>query len=243
MGAERVTDAGDTAHAFGGGAAAADARSPVDGVVASSYDLSSLIVELAPDGILIVDVDGAISFANPAAAAIFGYHRQDLTGLTMDELVPGCLEGEHGGRWQSSGLEPGPRPIGARRDLLGRGADGSEVPVEISLSPVTLGGRAATIAIVRPVPAHRAVESELRKRLLLEEDERIAAELQDRVIKRLFLAGMKIQSILTLTETPVYQQLNETVDQLDKVIHDIRHTVFADVLAGGDPEPPRSMWS
>lgn len=238
MGAEHASSAGDIAHLRAGSHAGA-ASCPQE--AAPGSDLASTIVELAPDGILVVDPDGQISFANPAAAAMFGYPRQDMTGLSVDALVPTCLRLVHARHRRGYIGEPSPRPMGMGRDLMGRRADGSEVPLEVSLSPVSLAGRQATIAVVRVV--RRPSDSALRQQLLAEEDERIAAELHDRIIKRLFLAGMKIQSVLTLTDTPVYQQLNETVDQLDTIIREIRHTVFAGVLAGGRQGQVRSTWS
>lgn len=201
-------------------------------------DLATTIVELAPDGILIVDHDGVISFANPAAGAIFGYPSRALVGVAVEALVPECVRPVHVRHRDSYKAAPQPRPMGWGRDLMACRSDGSEVPVDISLSPVSLDGRAATIAVVRPMAYRRDSETELRRRLLIQEDERIASHLNDRVVKRLFLAGMKIQSVLQLTDHPVAQRLTETVDQLDTAIREIRYTVFAGVLpeAGEGPE-------
>ena len=198
-------------------------------------ELAATIVELAPDGILIVDPDGAISYANTAAAALFGYPRHHFTGIPMQVLVPDgaariqAVQDPDLGVCGSPGL-PGERV----RDLTGRRADGSAVAVEMSLSPAHLGGRPATIVVLHQVDDDRVNERELFRRLIIEEDERIASDLNDRVVKRLFLAGMKIQSVLQLTDHPVTQRLSETVDQLDTVIREIRHTVFAGSLPATD---------
>ncbi len=201
-----------------------------------SSDLATTIVELAPDGILIVDSEGVVTFANPAASGIFGYTRDDLVGLPVEALVPEYLRSAHTSHRRGYRAAPQPRPMGRGRALAARRSDGRAVPVDISLSPVSLGGRSATIAVVRHGSHGPEREAELRRRVAVQEDERIAAELNDRIVKRLFLAGMKIQSVLNLTDQPVSERLSESVDQLDTVIREIRHTVFAGLLPDADPD-------
>jgi PAS domain S-box-containing protein len=204
-------------------------------------DLATTIVEWAPDGILILESDCTISFANPAAAEIFGHRREDLIGAAVETLIPGYLPFRQGSRRGECCRTS--RPVHPDGDLAARRADGSDVPVELSLSPATFEGRAVTIAVVREVTSSRARELETRKLIVAQEEERIASQLQDRIIKRLFLAGLKIQSVVNLTERPVSQRLHETVDQLDTVIRDIRHTVFTGTLCDAPPGPSDPTWS
>lgn len=235
---EHVSKAGGRGPVVPGFATSvADSPSGSD-IPGPSSNLATTIVELAPDGILIVDPDGVISFANPAAGSIFGYSIPELLGLPVEALVPECLRAVHARHRDGYKAAPQPRPMGWGRDLMARRCDGTEVPVDISLSPVSLDGRAATIAVVREVAGRRDSETELRRRILVQEDERIATQLNDRVVKRLFLAGMKIQSVLQLTDHPVAQRLAESVDQLDTVIREIRHTVFAGALPDAGEDTP-----
>lgn len=231
MRVEHVSRAGGRGHDIP--VSVASVADPSSDTPEPASDLAHTIVELAPDGILIVDDEGVISFANPAAGSIFGYASPALIGVAVEALVPECVRRVHARHRDSYKAASQPRPMGWGGDLTGLRSDGSEVPVDISLSPVSLDGRAATIAVVRQVADRRDSEAEIRRRLLVQEDERIASQLNDRVVKRLFLAGMKIQSVLQLTDHPVAQRLTETVDQLDTVIREIRHTVFVGVL----PEP------
>lgn len=239
MNVESASSAGERAQAFP--ETVAPGAVPLVSVQAPDPppDLASAIVEMAPDGILIVGPDGLVSFANPAAADIFQYPHHAMPGLAIEVLVPDGLRSVHARHRPGYDAVARPAATGPGRCLMARRRDGTEVPVEVSVSPVRLEGSPATIAVVRRAAEQRASEVELRRHLLVEEDERIAHELNDRIVKRLFLAGMKIQSVLQLTDSPIAQQLNETVDQLDTAIREIRRTVFAGCLSKpGGPVTP-----
>jgi hypothetical protein len=109
---------------------------------------------------------------------------------------------------------------------VGATADGSEFPVEISLSPVTFGDGPRVVAIVREVTAHRATEQVIRQRLVLADEERIGAELRHNVINRLFIAGMDIQAVVVRVEPEVARRLVAVADELDLAIREIRDTVL-----------------
>src|SRR3974390_3153376 len=99
------------------------------------------VIADAPDGILLVEPSGVICFANPMAARLFGYPPGALVGRSVDELIPESRRGAHA-RYRAEYAEtPHPRPMGTGLDLHARRADGTEIPVEISLSPVAEGNR------------------------------------------------------------------------------------------------------
>lgn len=197
---------------------------------APAGDLARSIVELAPDGILVVDGEGTVSYANPGAADIFGYDRPQLVGMAVDDLVPEGLRRVHRTHRSGYAETPKPRAMGPGLDTVARRADGSDVPVEISLSPVSLSGAPATIAVVRHIGEKRARESEARRRLVLEEEERIAVHLHDAIVRRLFLAAMGIQAVIPMAGDGVAQKLQGSVDELDTAIREIRHAVFSAAL-------------
>lgn len=198
-------------------------------------DLAAAIVALAPDGILVMDESGSVRFANRQAETIFGYHDGGLAAVMVEDLVPDRLAEVHREHRARFGEAPRSRPMGAGVELWGRCRDGGEVPVEISLSPITVGGSLHTVVIVREVTEQRARESSRRLRMLVADQERIGADLNDGVIQRLFRAGMGIQSVLKQADGHVAERLGDVVRELDQAIVDIRNSVFDHEL-GPQPE-------
>jgi PAS domain S-box-containing protein len=88
----------------------------------------------AAEGILIVDEDGRIVVANGQIEEMFGYAQRELSGQPMEMLLPERLRGRHVGHRADYVAEPRVRPMGRGLDLAGRRRDGTEFPVEISLS-------------------------------------------------------------------------------------------------------------
>jgi PAS domain S-box-containing protein len=93
-------------------------------------------VESSPAGMLMVDAKGVIVLANRAAQAIFGYRGDDLIGRPIELVVPERFRSEHSTLREEFLRQPTTRAMGAGRDLFGRRADGSEVPIEIGLNPI-----------------------------------------------------------------------------------------------------------
>ena len=85
---------------------------------------------------------------NQLAARLFGYSRQELLGIQIEELVPQRLREQHAGDRNRYSREPHTRPMGEGRELAGRRKDGSEFPVEISLSPLKTGTGTVVISIM-----------------------------------------------------------------------------------------------
>jgi PAS domain S-box-containing protein len=118
------------------------------------------LVEFAPDAMLIVADSGEILYANQRVTDLFGYQPEDLVNRSVDLLLPERLRARHASRRRNFAEDPRVRPMGAGLDLLGRRADGSEFPLEISLSPLRDGLAAAAI---RDVTDRKRVEQELIK--------------------------------------------------------------------------------
>ncbi len=120
----------------------------------------SALLDAAPDGIVLVGVDGRIEYVNQAALELFGYERGELVGVVVERLIPGRLRGRHVGDRTAYSEHPRPRPMGLGLRLQGLRRDGSEVPVEISLAPMESGGDRAFIAVVRDATEQRKLEEE-----------------------------------------------------------------------------------
>lgn len=122
-------------------------------------------LELIPDAVVGSYRDGRICVANSQAEEVFGYSRDRLIGVSVEALVPARFRRRHAEHRSAYFAEPHVRPMGAGLDLFALRADGTEFPVEISLSYVSHGDRRITIAAVRDVSDRYGAE---RERMRLE---------------------------------------------------------------------------
>src|SRR4249919_461639 len=106
-------------------------------------------LEAAPDAIVVVDPSGDIVIVNQLAERLFGYARQELIGMPIEGLVPHRFREHHAGHRNNYFREPHTRPMGEGKELSGRRKDGSEFPVEISLSPLKTETGTLVISIIR----------------------------------------------------------------------------------------------
>ncbi|HOM14681.1 MAG TPA: PAS domain S-box protein, partial [Rubrivivax sp.] len=116
-----------------------------------------------PDALLVVGADGRIVLANPAAAALLGYAEAELAGLAVDALVPSASRSRHAAYRQAYARAPRSRPMGLQLDLAALRKDGSEVAVEIALSPLRAQGQDCVVAAIRDVAAYPRVQQALRR--------------------------------------------------------------------------------
>ena len=188
------------------------------------------IVALAPNGILLVDPDGRVVLANHQAEEMFAYEPGDLLGISVDSLVPPEQRHGHEAHRQGYAADPRTRPMGSGLDLRAARRDGSTFPVEIALSPIEVDGRRHVVAIVRDITERTQAERQLQvaraELSVLEDRERIARDLHDTVIQRLFAAGMSLQAAAAQSSPDVQQRVGGVVDELDTTIREIRQAIF-----------------
>lgn len=125
-------------------------------------DTVRALVEAAPDGILLADERGTILLANRRAEEIFGFACDELTGCSVDDLLPERLRQVHRAHRTRYRVEPRRRSMGAGLLLHGRRTDGSEFPVEISLSPLSTAAGLRVVAVVRDITERILAESHER---------------------------------------------------------------------------------
>jgi len=122
----------------------------------------SSFLEAAPDAVVIADQAGKIVRVNAQTERIFGYGREELTGQPVEILMPERFRVDHTGKRAAFVARPSTRPMGPALDLWGLRKDGTEFPVEISLSPIPDHQGILVASIVRDVTARRQMEQELR---------------------------------------------------------------------------------
>ncbi len=121
------------------------------------------LLDAAPDAVVVVDNRGRIVLVNLQTELLFGYPRAELSGKTIEVLIPERLRAAHIGRREGFALAPKVRPMGTGLALFGRKRDGSEFPIEISLSPLTTGDRRLTSASIRDVSDRNQSDLKVRR--------------------------------------------------------------------------------
>ena len=119
-----------------------------------------LVLDAAPNAIIMVDSAGVISFANAPAATVFGYSLSELIGRPIETLIPERFRDRHVGYRDGFLSEPSTRAMGAGRDLFGRRKDGSEFPVEVGLNPINTTEGLSVLASVIDITARKQAELE-----------------------------------------------------------------------------------
>ncbi|MBK5332635.1 MAG: PAS domain S-box protein [Ilumatobacteraceae bacterium] len=185
------------------------------------------LFESIPEMVLVVDTAGLILYANEHCSGIVGWTPAELIGKPIESLVPDRMIDDPQTRPEGFTDGENVRPMKSGLLLTALHRSGHEVPVEIALSPLS-GAVAATVATVRDVTerletAALLVEAETRLDVLDDRD-RIARELHDSVIQRLFAAGLHLQASTNRPDTT--ERVAVVVDEIDEAIREIRGAIF-----------------
>ena len=139
---------------------------PQQPALPAGFDESGVYASLFaayPDALLLVDAAGVIVRANPQAAKLLGYDIDEFVGLPVDALVPDSIRPRHAAYRDAYARSPRPRPMGTQMELVAKRRDGSEVLVEIALSPLQSQGRPLVVAAIRDIGAYPRVKQALQR--------------------------------------------------------------------------------
>jgi PAS domain S-box-containing protein len=182
-----------------------------------------VLIESAPNGILVVDEQGTIRRVNSSAERLFGYSRSELLGQNIEVLVPGSAAQIHGAFREAHQRAPSARSMAAGRDLSGHRKDGSEFPVEIGLNPVARNGTRGILATVTDISERKRADD--RQQFLIRELQHRTANLFA-VIQ--FIANRSLSEGQSILEAR--KELNARLEALARA-----HAILADAAWQGAP--------
>jgi len=185
------------------------------------------VLDALDDGLALTGEDGKIALVNQRCAEMFGYQREELAGLPIDELVPPEVRAAHHGYRVGYHRGPQARPMADRARLAGFRKDGSTFPVEISLSPVPTATERYILAVIRDTAVARRRDdlADLARGMVADQSAQ-TKDLLDRVVQQLFRIGLSLQATADLPGEVARQRLSEAMDRLDQVINEIRDHAF-----------------
>jgi len=185
------------------------------------------VLDALDDGLALTGEDGKIALVNQRCAEMFGYQREELAGLPIDELVPPEVRAAHHGYRVGYHRAPQARPMADRARLAGFRKDGSTFPVEISLSPVPTATERYILAVIRDTAVARRRDdlADLARGMVADQSAQ-TKDLLDRVVQQLFRIGLSLQATADLPGEVARQRLSEAMDRLDQVINEIRDHAF-----------------
>ena len=156
--------------------------------------LSPELLEALPDATIAVDRSGTIVQVNSQTQEMFGYDRAELVGQKVELLVPERYRRQHHTHRENFAETPKARRMGADLDLHGRRRNGSEFPVEISLSPVSTENGEFVLSAIRDISDRKRIAEELR---------RVNEELHRRTAEQLGEYRSKLASIIDSSEDAI----------------------------------------
>ena len=152
------------------------------------------IIDAVPDAALGVDQRGIIVVVNPRVEEYFRFSRAELLGQPVEALIPDRFRSQHEGHRQGYEQQPHARSMGSGLNLSGRRKDGTEFPIDVSLSPIQIGDAHITLAMVRDYSERKRADEDAR---LLHEHQLLrqqALEINDVIIQGLATATYTVEA-------------------------------------------------
>lgn len=158
------------------------------------------LFENATEGIVITNRQGGIILVNPAAGIMFGYSPDELAGQPIEVLIPDRHRHHHHELREGFYQHPGNRSMGQNRDLHGRRKDGSDLPVEVSLSHYEKNGEMFVIAFIVDITRRKEIEASMVKQQkelekISSQIRKLNAELEAKVEERTVILKEALQRL------------------------------------------------
>jgi len=157
------------------------------------------LLHSASDAMLIVGQDGRIVLANARTLQLFGYDGEELPGMAVEDLLPERFRHAHAGQRADYFMQPRARSMGTGIELHGRRKDGSEFPVEVSLSPLQIKDDIRLVmATIHDITRRKQAEADLQ-----ESEARMRA-----------IFDTAVDAIVTIDERGIIERFNPAAERL-----------------------------
>lgn len=204
-----------------------DLAGPLPGAKALGDGFGWVVVELAPDGILVVDQGGTIVLANRRVEDLFGYARDALVGRRVEQLMPRSFRSAHVGHRHLYEADPRVRPMGRGMEIWGCHADGTDFPVDVSLSPVISGAGQRTVAVIRDGSRLHAAEQAARELLALQDAVANATRLSDSAVQQIHLATLRLTGLMGNVDFADAEAIGRSLGDLQSALDHILDAAFS----------------
>ena len=179
------------------------------------------VIENATEGIILTGQDGKIVLVNPAAERVFGYSSHELVGQPIEVVIPDQFKPDHHKLREGFYQKPSNRVMGQGRDLYGRRKDGSNIPVEVSLSHYKKEDELFVIAFIVDITQRKKIENAIliqKKELekMTSDMRKLNTQLEAKVEERTIILKEALQK---LEESQ--QELSEALDK-EKQLNEIK---------------------
>jgi PAS domain S-box-containing protein len=184
------------------------------------------LVDAAPDGLMVADVAGTLVLANRRLGDMFGYDPAELVGSPVEMLFPAGLRPAHRGYVAAHTRSPLARPMVSGPQLVALRKDRTTFLAQISLSPVPAEGPQFTVAVIREATQLGRFDGESAHAAGQPAQNQAGEELNDAVVRQLFLAGRLLQTAADLPADAARQRTARALEHLEDTIRQIRDAVF-----------------
>ena len=192
----------------------------------------SLIIDSAPNGMILVDGSGVIELVNKQVEKMFGYGRSELLGKSVELLLPERYRERHPSLRGGYHREPNARAMGVGRDLFGRRKDGSEFALEIGLNPIPTTAGTWVLSSVVDITERKLVEAKMLETARLKSQflANMSHEIRTPMNVIIGMSNVLLETMLSAEQREYSQMIANGAESLLTIVNDILD--FSKIEAG-----------
>lgn len=190
-----------------------------------------LVVESAPNAMVLINHEGIITLVNKQTEVLFGYQRNELVGSKLEILIPDRFADHHPGHRNTFFKNPQARSMGAGRDLFAKGKNGKEILVEIGLNPIESPDGQMVLASIIDITERKTQETALKKQIELESKNKELEQFAYIASHDLQEPLRTVSNYMTIFQEDYLEQLDENALKYIRLVNDATRRMSALVKA------------